>query len=60
MGIAAGSASEVEYQLFLVCDLNYIQDETYPLNGGLIQQTPCVNEVKRMLSSFVKKLTANC
>ena len=23
------SASEVEYQLLLACDLNYIQDETY-------------------------------
>jgi four helix bundle protein len=53
MSIAAGSASEVEYQLFLACDLNYIQDETY---GELNQQ---VNAVKRMLNSFIKKLTAN-
>ncbi|MBW2166493.1 MAG: four helix bundle protein [Deltaproteobacteria bacterium] len=53
MSIAAGSASEVEYQLLLACDLNYIQDETY---RELNQQ---VNEVKRMLNSFIRKLTAN-
>ena len=52
MSIAAGSASEVEYQLFLACDLNYIQDETY---RELNQQ---VNEVKRMLNSYIQKLTA--
>jgi len=50
--IAAGSASEVEYQMLLACDLNYIQDETY---RELNQQ---VNEVKRMLNSFIRKLTA--
>ena len=53
MSIAAGSASEVEYQLLLACDLNYIQDETY---RELNQQ---VNEIKRMLNGFIKKLTAN-
>ena len=54
MSIAAGSASEVEYQLLLACDLNYIQDETY---GEPDQQ---VNEVKRiLLNSVIKKLTAN-
>ena len=53
MSIAGGSASEVEYQLLLACDLNYIQDETY---RELNQQ---VNELKRMLSSFIQKLTAN-
>ena len=52
MSIAAGSASEVEYQLLLACDLNYIQDKTY---GELNQQ---VNEVRRMLNSFIKKPTA--
>ena len=50
MSIAARSASEVEYQLLLACDLNY---ETY---RELNQQ---VNEVKRMLNSFIQKLTAN-
>ncbi len=53
MSIAAGSASEVEYQLLLACDLNYIPNETY---RELNQQ---VNEVKRMLNSFIQKLTAN-
>ena len=52
MNIAAGSASETEYHLLLACDLNYIQDETY---RELNQQ---VNEAKRMLSSFIQKLTA--
>ncbi|MCP4667335.1 MAG: four helix bundle protein [Deltaproteobacteria bacterium] len=46
--MGTGSASEVEYQLLLACDLNYIQDETY---GELIQQ---VNEVKRMLNNFIQ------
>ncbi len=52
MSIAAGSASEVEYQLLLAFDLNYIQDEKY---RELSQQ---VNEVKKMLNSFIQKLTA--
>jgi four helix bundle protein len=52
MSIAARSASEVEYQLLLAYDLDYMQDETY---RGLNQQ---VNEVKRMLNSFIQKLTA--
>jgi len=53
MSIAAGSASEVEYQLLLACDLNYIHEEQY---RELNQQ---VNEVKMMLNSFLQKLTAN-
>jgi len=53
MSIAARSVSEVEYQLLLACDLDYMQDETY---RELNQQ---VNEVKRMLNSFIQKLTAN-
>jgi four helix bundle protein len=52
MVIAAGSASEVEYQLLLAYELNYIQDEMY---RELNQQ---VNDVKRMLNSFIQKLTA--
>ena len=51
MSIAAGSASEVEYQLLLACDLHYI-DETY---RELHQQ---INELKKMLNSFIKKLKA--
>ena len=53
MSIAAGSASEVEYQVLLARDLDYMQDETY---RELNQQ---VNEIKRMLNSFIQKLTAN-
>jgi four helix bundle protein len=52
MSIAAGSASEVEYQLLLACDLDYMQNETY---RELNQE---VNEVKRMLNSFIQKLMA--
>jgi len=44
MTIAAGSASEVEYQLLLARDLNYIQDE---IHRELNQE---VNEVKRILN----------
>jgi four helix bundle protein len=53
MSIAAGSASEAEYQLLLACDLRYIHEELY---RELHEQ---VNEVKRMLNSFIQKLTAN-
>jgi len=53
MSIAAGSASEVEYQLELACDLRYIEDKKYK---DLHEQ---VNEVKKMLNSFIQKLTAN-
>jgi len=53
MSIVAGSASEAEYQLLLACDLDYIQDEKY---GELNQE---INQVKRMLNSFIQKLTAN-
>ncbi|MDY0221448.1 MAG: four helix bundle protein [Desulfobacterium sp.] len=52
MSIAAGSASEVEYQLILACDLRYLQDETYrELNQH-------INEVKKMLNGFISKLLA--
>jgi four helix bundle protein len=50
MSIAAGSSSEVEYQLILACDLNYISDETH---RELNQQ---INEIKMMLNSFIKQL----
>ena len=53
MSIAAGSASEVEYQLLLAFDLSYIQNETHK---ELNQQ---VNEIKMMLNAFIQQLTAN-
>jgi len=53
MGIAAGSASEVEYQLLLARDLKYIRGETH---REISQQ---VNEIKKMLNSFIQKLKTN-
>jgi four helix bundle protein len=53
MSIAAGSASEAEYQLLLAHDLNYIQNE------GFKNLHTLINEIKRMLNSFIQKLTAN-
>ncbi len=50
MSMAAGSASEVEYQLLLARDLEYF---TAQQHRQLDEQ---VNEVKRMLNSFMQKL----
>lgn len=50
--IARGSASELEYQLLLARDLKLIQPKDYE---QLEQQT---TEIKRMLTVFVQKLTA--
>ena len=50
--IAAGSASELEYHLLLAKDLNLIQLNDNPL---LAEQ---IVEIKRMLTVFVQKLTA--
>lgn len=50
--IAMGSASELEYHLLLSKDLKYIAADTY---SPLHQQTI---EVKRMLTSFLQKLSA--
>ena len=54
LSIAAGSASETEYQLLLARDLGYLENESHH------QLDIQVNEVKRMLNSFIQKLTANC
>jgi four helix bundle protein len=52
--IAMGFASELEYHLLLAHDLGYINNMIYDeLNKELI-------EVKKMLSSFIKKLKADC
>ena len=48
--IAAGSASEAEYQLLLAKDLGYLQEDIHR------QLDAQVNEVKRMLNSFIQKL----
>jgi four helix bundle protein len=51
--IAMGSASEVEYQLELAKDLGYLNQTAYSsLNEELL-------ELKKMLNSFIRKLTAN-
>ena len=50
--IARGSASELEYQLLLARDLKLIQPNDYE---RLAQQA---TEIKRMLTVFVQKLTA--
>jgi four helix bundle protein len=48
--IAAGSACEVEYQLILAKDLEYIDESLHhTLNTE-------INEIKRMLIAFIKKL----
>jgi four helix bundle protein len=48
--IAAGSASELEYQLLLARDLHYLEQAVYDrLAAG-------VCEVKQMLSSFIQTL----
>ncbi len=52
LSIAAGSASEVEYQLILAEDLSYIDLETH---NTLDAQ---VSEIKRMLNAFYQKLNA--
>ena len=51
--IAAGSASEVEYDILLARDLDFIDPQKY---NKLDSQ---VNEVKKMLNAFLKKLRAN-
>ena len=51
LSIAAGSESEVEYQLLLARDLNYLDKEQH---HKLDVQ---INEVKRMLNSFMQKLS---
>jgi four helix bundle protein len=50
--IAAGSASEAEYQLLLARDLEYLDAETH---RQLDQQ---LSEVKKMLNTFIQRLTA--
>ena len=53
MRISAGSASESEYLILLAKDLQYIDHTAFK------ELDTEVNEVKRMLNSFIQKLTAN-
>jgi four helix bundle protein len=50
--IAMGSAGELEYQLLLAHDLDYLRNPSYE------QLSIQVVEVKRMLSSLVQKVKA--
>ena len=54
MQIAMGSASETEYHLLLACDLGFIAAGSHQ---QLAEQT---QEVKRMLASFIAKLSSSC
>lgn len=51
LSIAGGSASESEYQLLLARDLGYLLPDVHR------QLDDQVNEVKRMLNSFIKTLS---
>ena len=53
LGIAMGSASELEYHLLLAHDLKLLETAEYK------ELTSEVTEVKRMLTSFIKKLKAD-
>jgi len=53
LSIAGGSASETEYQLLLARDLGYLNEEHHHQLDGQ------VNEVKRMLNSFIQTLSAD-
>jgi four helix bundle protein len=53
LGIAMGSASELEYHLLLAHDLNLLETTEYR------ELTREVTEVKRMLTSFIQKLKAD-
>jgi four helix bundle protein len=50
--IAAGSASEAEYQLLLARDLGYLSKESYDLLDTFVR------EVKMMLTSLIRKAPA--
>jgi four helix bundle protein len=50
LSIAAGSASETEYQLILARDLGYLSPQPHRDLDRL------VNEVKRMLNAFIQRL----
>jgi four helix bundle protein len=51
--IAMGSASEIEYHILLARDLRILDQTNFDLLTGL------VIEVKPMLATFIKKLTAD-
>jgi len=52
LGIAGGSASELEYHFALVHDLRFVTDTT------LSHLNASVGEIKRMLASLIRKVEA--
>lgn len=50
--IAMGSANEVEYQLFLACELGFVGIEDHT---GIDAQ---IKELKRMMNAFIRRLKA--
>ncbi len=50
LSIAAGSASETEYQLLLAHDLGHLDPQTHQ------DFDTQINEVKRMLNAFIQRL----
>ncbi len=53
LSMAFGSMSELEYQLLLAHDLNFVDLEAH---GHLVES---IGEVKRMLAGLIRRLTAN-
>jgi len=51
LGIACGSASELDYEMLLARDLGYINEEAFTLLGELSQ-------LRRMLTTLVQKVEA--
>jgi len=51
--IASGSASELDYQLLLARDLDYLTDEEYRRIGASLL------EVRRMLTALIQKVGAD-
>ncbi|MBU0975643.1 MAG: four helix bundle protein [Patescibacteria group bacterium] len=52
--ISMGSASETEYLLLLSNQLGYLNENDY------LKSTRNIQEVKKMLAKFIKKLRAEC
>ena len=53
LNISLGSASELEYQILLAKDLNFINDSVYH------EQTEQVHTINRMLTSLLQKVIAD-
>ncbi len=51
LNIAMGSASELEYQIFLARELHFINDSIFIKNAEQVQ------EIKRMLTSLHQKVS---